>query len=171
MEWTRRHGGTLGEEVTTTSKAETIACESLRASLAGLGDGEVPDSPEFERFLSALERVLPVYLAEVYDFWQGESLDGVYAEVAQKIGAHAIELVGLGLTLNDQELLALRLRLGLREASDEIEWLEARLGEETAHGLRRTPHSLDRLKKEMHSTAQRISEIDWAFAIDYRAGK
>ncbi len=69
--------------------------------------------------MSALERVLPEYLAEVYDFWQGESLDGVYAEVAHKIGTHAVELVGLGLTLNEQEFLALRVRLGLREASDE----------------------------------------------------
>lgn len=155
--------------MTTTSKAETIACESLRAALAGLGDGApVPDSPEFERFLSALEWVLPEYLAEVYDFWQGESLDGVYAEVAHKIGTRAVELVGLGLTINEQEFLALRVRLGLREASDEIEWLEARLGEETAEGLRRVPYSLDRLKKEMHSTAQRIGEIDWAFAIEYR---
>ena len=158
----------MGWEVATTSKAETIACQLLGTALQGLNEGaSVPDTEEFRGFLSALERILPEYLAEAYGFWRGESLDGVYPEVARMVGPHALEVIGLGLTLSDQSLMALHVRLGLRERADGIKWMVVRLGEETAEGLRRTPYSLDRLHKEMHATAQRIGEIDWAFAVQY----
>ncbi|MCP5065272.1 MAG: hypothetical protein GY946_01785, partial [bacterium] len=152
---------------TARSRAETEACESLRGALADLAIGEsVPDSEALDRFASALEWVLPEYLEEVYHFWKGEALDGVYPRVTRKIGAQAVELVGLAEMLSDWSGLPLRVRMAVRKWSDEIAWLQADVGEGSPEEVRRTPYDSERMAKEMHAVLERIDEIEWAFAIE-----
>ena len=69
------------------SQAEQLVSRSLRTILASLPDGaNIPDSKQFREGLSGLEFFLPGVLAEIYSFWKGESLDGIYPVLARKTG-------------------------------------------------------------------------------------
>src|SRR5262245_546353 len=123
------------------SKAEEIASRRLRAILAGLPDGAtIGDSPGFRDALSGLEWFLPTVLAEIHPEWTGESLDGIYAHVAQKTGEGEAEILGLCCLMSDQTLTPIHLRLRVSTTADEVSWLELRLGE----------NGRDRKSKSLH---------------------
>ena len=149
------------------SKAEEIATRHLQAILAGIPTGEtISDSAEFRDALSGLEWFLPTVLAEVHSEWTGESLDGIYPSVSKKTGEGKAEILGLCCLMSDQTLTPIHLRLELSNATDEVSWLELRLGEKGRAGMVRIPYpSSPSIHKRLHALSRRASTIEWVYKV------
>ena len=150
------------------SKAEEIASRCLRAVLAPLSPGsEIEDSDTFSTFQSALARVIPSTLEEAYSWWRYESLDAFRFVVARKLGPEEAEFVGLCLLITDQTWTPLHLRLRIAPQSDNIEWLECKLGESGTGngGMLRTPYGSTSDTKLLYSVVDRLESISWAYTI------
>jgi len=151
-----------------TPEAEKIASRSLRAVLASLSPGSlIEDSDDFDIFQSALERVIPATLEAAYPWWRHESLDGFRFAVARKLRPEAAEFIGLCLLITDQTWTPLHLRVRIALQSDNIEWLDCKLGESGSGsgGLMRTPYGSSRENKLLYSVADRLESIPWAYTI------
>lgn len=151
------------------SKAEEIVSRLLRAILAGIATGEtIPDSAEFRDALSGLELFLPPVLAEVHSEWTGESLDGIYPHVAHKTGEEEAEILGLCCLMSDQTLTPIHLRLQLSSATDEVSWLELRLGEKGRAGMVRSPYSSSpSIHKRLHALGANASTMEWVYKVTF----
>ena len=154
------------------SRAERIACQSLRAALAPLAAGSFIEPSENRRsFESAMEYVIPARLKHEYSWWRYESFDGFLFTVARKVGPQEAEFVGLCLLISDQSWTPLHLRLRVSPGDDAIEWLECKVGEvgEGNGGMVRTPYDSTRESKVLHSVAQRLDSILWAYTLSVQA--
>ena len=151
------------------SKAEEIASRRLRTILAGIPTGEtIPDSVEFRDALSGLEWFLPTVLAEVHSEWTGESLDGIYPHLAQKTGEGEAEILGLCCLMSDQTLTPIHLRLQLSSTTDEMSWLELRLGEKGRAGMVRIPYSSSpSIYKRLHTLSRKANTIEWVCEVTF----
>ena len=151
------------------SKAEEIASRRLRAILVGIPTGTtIPDSAEFRDALSALELFLPTVLAEVHSEWRGESLDGIYPHVAQKTAEGEAEILGLCCLISDQTLTTIHLRLQLSSSTDEVSWLELRLGAKGRAGMVRTPYlSSTSIHKRLHALSRNANTIEWVYKVTF----
>lgn len=151
------------------SKSEEITSRCLRAILAGLPTGAtIDDSPEFREALTGLEWFLPEVLAEIHKEWTGESLDGIYPHLACKIGEQTVEILGLCILLSDQTLTPIHLRLQLSFATDEVSWLELRLGEKGQHGMVRTPYGSEgSIYKRLHALIGRADTMGWVYKVTF----
>src|SRR5262249_50006785 len=127
----------------------------------------IDDTPEFRDALTALEWFLPDVLAEIHSEWAGESLDGIYAHIARKTGDGEAEIFGLCILLSDQTLTPIHLRLQLSPTTDEVSWLELRLGEKGQQGMVRYPYPpLGSIYKRLH--AMRGSSNDaWIYKVTF----
>ena len=158
----------LGIPLRDISKAESHICDHLRPILASLpSHAAIDDSEEFDEVLRALERFLPEVLDEVHPEFTGEGLDGVYAAHAQKTAEREIEIIGLCCILSDQTLTPLHLRLQLAQATDYVSWVDCRLGENTATGMRREPYRGAIVNDNMLHVMKRLDSIDWYYHVSY----
>jgi hypothetical protein len=150
------------------SKAEEIVSRYLRTVLDSLSlDASIEDSDEFSRFQEALEHVIPSALAEVYDYWRYEGLDGFRFAVARKLGPDEAEFVGLCLLVGNQAWIPLQFRLRIAPEGDYIEWLECKVGE-LGNGdghLAGTPYGSTRETKSLYSVVNRLESIPWAYQV------
>jgi hypothetical protein len=151
------------------SKAEEITCRTLRAILNRLPiEATIDDTQEFRDALIGLERFLPEVLGEIHPEWTGESLDGVYPHVARKIGEREIELFGLCILMSDQTMTPIHLRLQLSPTTDEVSWLELRLGERGRRGIVRMPYSSEgTVYKRLHALNQSADGIEWVYKVTF----
>ena len=151
------------------SKAEEIATRHLQAILAGIPTGEtISDSAEFRDVLSGLECFLPTVLAEIHSEWTGESLDGIYPHIARKTGEGEAEILGLCCLMSDQTLTPLHLRLQLSATTDEISWLELRLGVKGQAGMVRHPYSSTQsIHKRLHALTRKANTIEWVYEVTF----
>jgi len=150
------------------SKTEEIASCRLRAILAEIPCGEtIRDSPKFRDALSGLEWFLPTVLAELHPEWTGESLDGIYPHIAQKTGEGEAEIIGLCILLSDQTLTPIHLRLQLSPTTDEVSWLELRLGEKGQQGMVRYPYPPSgSIYKRLHAMRE-SSNHAWVYTVTF----
>lgn len=130
-------------------------------------DGTIDDSDDFRDALSALEFFLPEALREIHPEWKGESLDGIYPALARKSADNEIEIIGLCCLISDQTLTPLHLRLQLDSTQDAVSWLECRLGESTAGGMRREPYSQAIVYGKKLNVLRRLDSIDWVYHVGY----
>jgi hypothetical protein len=151
------------------SKAEENVSGTLRAILAGLPTGSTIDDSEVFRFaLTALEWFLPGILAEVYPEWRGQSLDGIYSHVARKTGEREVEIFGLCILMSDQKMTPIHLRLQLAADSDDISWLELRLGERGPKGKLGMPYPTEgTIYKRLHALNGRAEKIEWVYKVTF----
>ena len=152
------------------SRAEQSISRSLRAILDDLPIGaSVPDSVQFREVLSGLEFFLPhQVLSEIYPEWNQESLDGVLPLVARKAGEGEAEIFGFCIIMSDQTLTTLHVRLQVATSSDEVSWLECRLGERGEHGMVRTPYSNpSALTKRLHALQWKPDLMDWVYKVTF----
>jgi hypothetical protein len=151
------------------SRTEQITSQCLRAILSDMTIGSaIGDSPEFQRALFGLEYFLPAILAEIHTEWIGESLDGIYPHIAQKIGQGEAKIIGLCRLISDQMLVPIHLQLQLSAATDEISWLELRLGEKGPSGMVRIPDSNSlSFDKRLHVLTQNVNTIEWAYKVTF----
>lgn len=151
------------------SKAEEITSRCLRAILAGLPTGStIDDSEEFRNALTGLEWFLPGVLAEIHPEWTGKSLDGIYPHVARKTGEREAEILGLCCLMSDQTLTHIHLRLQLSAATDEISWLELRLGEMGQHGMVRTPYQSETsFHRRLNALDRKADTIEWVYKVTF----
>lgn len=150
------------------SRAEEIASRNLRAILAGLPtEATIDDSEAFREALSGLEWFLPGVLAEIYPEWDYESLDGLYSQTSRKIGEREAEILGLCCFMSDQTLTPILLRLQLSAATDEISWLELRLGEMGRYGMERRPYPRGSIHKRLHALNGREDSIAWVYKVAF----
>lgn len=151
-----------------TSRAEETASHCLRAVLAPLSPGApIEDSEDFSTFETALSRVIPSALAEVYDYWRYEGLDGFRFAVARKVGPEEAEFVGLCLLVSDQTWIPLHVHLRITHGSDHIDWLECKVGE-FGNGEERmvgTSYGSTRETKALYSVVNRLESISWVYRI------
>ncbi len=151
------------------SQAEEIACRHLRTILAGIPAGEaIPDSTALRKALNGLEWFLPTVLAEIHPEWKGESLDGIYPQIANKIGDGEAEILGLCCLMSDQTVTPIQIRLQLSSTADEVSWLELRLGERGRGGMVRIPYSSSlSIHKRLHALSHRTNPIDWVYQVTF----
>jgi hypothetical protein len=152
-----------------TSKPEELTSRYLRAILAELPTGAIiDDSADFRHALTGLEWFLPGMLAEVHAEWTGQSLDGIYPHVGRKTGEQEAEILGLCCFMSDQKLTPIHLHLQLSSTTDEISWLELRLGEKGRHGMVRRPYPIEAsIHKRLHALAQRADRIEWVYKVTF----
>ena len=149
-----------------------MACQSLRAALAPLAVGSFIEPSEDRRsFESALEFLIPARLQDEYRWWRYESFDGFLFTVARKVGPHEAEFVGLCLLISDQSWTPLHLRLRVSPDDDALDSMECKVGEvgEGNGGMVRTPYGSTRESKVLHSVAQRLDSIPWAYTLSVQA--
>ncbi len=151
------------------SRAEEIASRTLRAILGRLPTGAtIDDSEEFRDVLTGLEWFLPGVLAEIHSEWTGESLDGFYPHVARKTGEREAEIFGLCCLMSDQKLTLIHLCLQLSAATDEISWLELRLGERGRHRMVRMSYPAEgTIHKRLHALNGRADTIEWVYKVTF----
>ena len=152
------------------SSIEQRVSRSLRAILADLPDGaSIGDSEQFRQVLSGLEFFLPhQVLSEIYPEWNHESLDGILPLVARKTGDGEAEIFGLCIIISDQTLTPLHIRLRVAASTDEVSWLECRLGERGKHGMVRTPYeSASAVSKRLYALDGKAELIDWVYKVTF----
>jgi hypothetical protein len=117
-----------------------------------------------QSLLPGLEFFIPEVLRELYPEWDQESLDGIIPIVARQSGEE-VELFGLCVIISDQTLTPIHLGLQVSSTSDEVSWLECRLGERGEHGMVRWPY--EAVEKRLHSLEGREDKIDWVYKVTY----
>jgi hypothetical protein len=150
------------------SRAEEVISRSLRAILADLpNSASIGESEQFREVLSALELFLPQVLNEIYPEWNHESLDGILPLMAWKTGDREADIFGLCIIISDQSLTPLHVRLQVDASTDEVSWLECRLGERGKHGMVRTPYSSSAVAKRLHGLDGKADQIDWVYKVTF----
>ncbi|MCP4105365.1 MAG: hypothetical protein GY749_07500 [Desulfobacteraceae bacterium] len=146
------------------TKLKKDVCRSFRNLLSLLADGDsIEECEELKEALSDLEYYLPNILSEKYDFWRNESLDGLYAAKALKIGHNEVELLGMSILITDQTLIPFYVSFSIADSSDYIEWLNCKIGELGQEGLIKIPYHSGKWKKKLYSLNEAL--IDWAYEI------
>jgi hypothetical protein len=148
------------------SKLEVSIAKSLRIVLRPLEIGDViVDSDELTQILSGLEWYIPEIIREVHP--ECETLDGVLRVVARKTGPGEFLLTGFCILIKDQTVTPVHARLQIAPATDEISWLEFRLGQRNTDGtIKRTPYNSYSSKKLIAATDDTES-IDWVYKVTY----
>ena len=119
--------------------------------------------------MSGLEFFLPQQvLSEIYPEWNHESLDGILPLVARKTGDGEADIFGLCIIISDQSLTPLHVRLQVAASTDEVSWLESRLGEQGKHGMVRTPYeSSSAVAKRLYALDGKADLIDWVYKVTF----
>lgn len=150
---------------------ETRLAETLRGAIDGLAIGDtIPDSPQLQRILSALEFYLPAVLRQAHGDWKHESLDGVFCELARKTAETRAEIAGLCVLISDQTLTPYHVKWRVASERDEIEWLECMLGEVRNGGMVRIPYVSPDSKSHPAgklSVAGRLDTIEWKYHVGF----
>ena len=152
------------------SRVEENISRSLRAVLADLPAGaSIGDSEQFRELLSGLEFFLPQQvLSEIYTEWTRESLDGILPCLARKTGEGEAEILGLCILISDQTLTPLPVRLQVAASTNEVSWLECRLGERGKHGMVRTPYeSSSAVAKRLYALDGKADRIEWVYKVTF----
>ncbi|HEV8001565.1 MAG TPA: hypothetical protein VGP63_16885 [Planctomycetaceae bacterium] len=126
--------------------------------------------PERNRldFLHGLEFFIPEVLRGLYTEWDRESLDGFLPPLFVKCAENEVDLFGLCILISDQTVTPIHVQLQVRDAVDEVSWLDCRLGEMSEHGMIRTPY------REWAAASARIlalghspERIDWVYRVGF----
>ena len=146
------------EEMVFVSEIEQCITRQFRGILASKSIGAiVKDSADLRAVLSLLESFIPQLLRECHTEWEFESLDAVYPETVRKTNEVEVEIIGVCIFTTDQTLMPVHICLQLSKESDEITWLECKLGETGPDGIARIPYQFGRVGK-LH-VADRLARI------------
>ncbi len=149
-----------------TSELEQSIARALRSILQPFPDGAlIADSEELRNVLVGLEFYLPCILQEVHGEWGQESLDGILPSVARKPAPGELELFAICILITDQTVAPIKVCLQIDPTSDEISWLECRIGQSTNGGMKRTPYNADWPTKHVLAAAEQIDSIDWFYKV------
>jgi len=148
------------------SQLEEIVCRSLRTLLKGVPiGGSVADSGNLQDLLSGLEFFIPEVFGELNRDWDDE-LDGFIPVMARKTANQEVEIFGLCILITDQTLTPIHLQLQISPTSDEVSWLQCRLGERGEQGMVRLPYgSRNRAAKRLYAFEGKEDMIDWVYKI------
>ena len=145
---------------------EQQLARSLRGALDSVAiGGDISQSDGFGTVTSALEFYLPAVLREVHAYWKYESLDGFFHEIAFKTAERQAEIAGLCILISDQTLTPFHVQLRIASGTDQIEWLDCRLGEIRDDVLVRIPYNSER--RGNRSISGRLDGIDWKFHVGF----
>jgi hypothetical protein len=152
-----------------TSRIEQDLCSRLRSILSETPIGEsIWDHPQIGDVTWRLERFIPAVLGEIHCEWQHEGLDGIFPLVFRKTEGGEAELFGLCLLISDQTLTPIHVRLQVAVSSDEVSWLECRLGEMGDQGMMRIPYEFEGPRqKRIHALEGRKDLIDWVYKVTF----
>lgn len=121
-------------------------------------------SPLLQSLLSSLEGFISQLFHEI-GVLVNDSVDGIYAEIAEKRGAHEIRILGNCILITDQCLTPIDVRFSVARDKDEVDWCDCKLGEMGPNGMVRTPYG-----GNIRLIACRGTEIEWChhFGYDHR---
>jgi hypothetical protein len=138
----------------------------LRQTLAVLPIGApIPPSEGLESILGSLEYYIPQLLREIHPEWKHESLDGVFMTQARKTAQLEAELAGNCILISEQTIVPFNLRVQIAPASDELTWLECRLGESQDGRLVRIPYHSGSRNRKRRPNANNIEQ--WHYAVGF----
>ena len=149
-----------GEEKTAQLVRSLLEGKEVGSSLY-LPGNEIGESNPLDWFVDSA-------IGEVYendDIWRRECLDGVYPELMSKRGEREIEIFGVCVLITDQSLVPVHLRMQIAADTDEITWLECRLGEKGREGLIRDSRSC--AFKRIYAMNGNPDAIEWYYAVTY----
>lgn len=149
------------------SRAEQSVSRSFRTILAALPNGaSFANAEQLQDALDGLDFFVPQVLRKKHPEWDRESLDGFFPLMARKCGEREAEIFGLCILITDQTLTPIHLYLQLSPSTDEVSWLECKLGEKGEHGMTRTPWpSSSAIDQLLHALAGRSDRIDWVYKV------
>lgn len=138
------------------------AAQLIRLATEGVAiDGSFVSSPHLQSCLSSLERFVSQLFHEI-NILTDDSLDGIYAEIAERTGEHQIRLLGNCIFISDQCLTPIEIQARISGDTDEIEWCECRLGEMGPNGMLRIPYG-----GNVRQVAWRYDAIEWCYHFGY----
>lgn len=145
---------------------DEIIASNLRTVLEPLRVGEtIPDSTHLSNALNSLERYLPAVFAELYPEWKHEGLDGFIPLYVRKCLDREMELFGLCWLIDDQSQTPLRLHIQIHTRSDEIAFLQCKLGERGESGMVRLKVKSKAQYTHLHQLEGRENSIDWIYKV------
>jgi hypothetical protein len=152
--------------------AEETASSRFRALLEGMPIGAaILDGQPLRDALRPLEHYIPKVLREIHPEWEDESIDGIFPYLVTKTGDNEAEIIGLCILLSDQSLVLLHLRFRLATRTDEICWMECRLGQAGPRGMVRTPYESIMSPYKLwakHSDLRAASDqLEWAYHVAF----
>jgi len=153
------------------SKAEQCVSRSLRTIFSDLPNGaSISGFEQLQDLFGGLEFFLPQVLRTTYPEWEHESLDGFFPLIARKTGDAEAEIFGLCILISDQTLTPIHLQVQASNTTEEVSWLECKLGEQGEHGIVRTPWpSGNATERLVHALEGRADTIAWVYRV--RSGR
>jgi hypothetical protein len=151
------------------SRAEQSVSRSLRTILVDLPKGaSIAGSEHLQDFFAGLEYFLPEVLRSTHSEWGHEGLDGFCPLVARKTSDAEVEIFGLCIIVTNQTLTPIHLRIQASNSSDEVSWLECKLGEVGEHGMVRMPWpAKNATSKMVHALEGRADTIEWVYKVTF----
>jgi hypothetical protein len=142
--------------------SEEDAARSIRLAIEGVAiNGSFLSAPNLQSCLCSLEGFVSQLFHEI-DILTADSLDGIYAEIAEKTGDRQIRLLGHCIFISDQCLTPVEILARISNDADEIEWCECRLGEMGPNGMKRAPYG-----GTVHQVACRYNTLEWCYHFGY----
>jgi hypothetical protein len=125
-------------------------------------------SEHFNDLSSALDYFVPAVLSEVYPEWKRESLDGIVPYYARVTGKREVEIFGLCVLILDGRAAPIHLQLQVAPSTDELCWMECRLGELQEERLQRTPgDQLNVAMKRLYCLERGADDIVWVYKVTF----
>ena len=148
---------------------EQKLCRSLRSVLGDLPNGaSIPDSEQLRELLTGIQYFIPVVLGEIYREWKLQGLDDILPAEVQKTGEGEVKIFGLCCFVSDQTLTPVHLTLQTSPSTDEVSWLECKLGERGMNGMVRTPWpSSSAMHELLHALKGREETIEWVYKVTF----
>lgn len=142
--------------------SEENAAQSIRLATIGVAiNGSFLSSPHLQYCLCSLEGFVSQIFHEI-NILTDDSLDGIYAEIAEKTSDRQIRLLGHCIFISDQTLTPIEILARISCDSDEFEWCDCRLGEIGPNGMKRTPYD-----STIRQVAWRYNEMQWCHHFGY----
>ena len=151
-----------GEECVSRSLRKILADLPLGASLYDLGR---PQPEQTGDFFPCLEYFLPAVLKELHPEWREESFDGFDPLFARKIGHREAELFGLCILISDQAHVPFHLLLQIASDTEEVSWLEFKVGEKENGEMKRS--YTKSLYNRLYVLQEQPQKIDWAYQVTF----
>lgn len=106
-------------------------------------------------------------LAQKFDNWRYEGLDGGFFSFVRVIASDTIEAVGNVILIRDQTLTAVHAQLRIEEPADGIAWMDLRLGELDIDSgkMIREPYNSERATKLRFQDVQDVEAMHWKFRV------
>lgn len=149
------------------SKAEIFTCKLIRDATKHLDIGNaISESNNLQNILSGLERLIPSFLSQEYEFWKHESLDGIFPLKVLKTDINELYLIGMCVLISDQTMIPVCLKIKTEINSDTINTFICKVGENVNNNLFKFTYSSNEWEKKLYTLNE--NTVKWYYEIEFR---